>query len=817
MRVVDEFLRDTYFAVRMLMKSRVFSAVAVATIALGIGVNTAVFGVINGIIFRPLPVKDSARVEVIATFRASTPTLRPVSFPDLQDYRAATRQVFDDIGGYAVGFMGLAYQGVGPERVLVTWVTGNYFSLLGIHPALGRLIAEEEGFPGDNAPVVVLGHSTWLRRFGGNRSIVGEKVALNGQPFTVLGVVPEDFRGTFAFSEAEVYMPGNWTSRNLLDGRSVRTLHTLARLRPGVRLERAQAALDVVAERLGREYPADDKGVRLKIVPERLARPEEDNARSNGFGATAMLTLVELVLLVAMMNVANLLLVRVAQRRRELAIRLALGAGRGRIVRQLLTEFAILAVLGGIVGFGLAAWVWRLLAIIRLPGDLPIRLDFHPDGRVLAYGIGATAFTALLVGLLAGRGEPSRNLHGPLHSAEALSPANGGHNFRKLLLVAQLAISFVLLVTGGLFLRSLKQAERADFGFEVEGMLNLQMDVAQLGYSQSVGRTFFDEVERRVRNLAGIKAVAFAFSVPMGYVGLSSRLEAEGRPANPGERIIAGKNIVGPNYFATMGIPIERGRSFTEADDERSRAVAIVNRRLADLLWPGQNPLGRRFSQAGPDGPWLEVVGVTPTGKYRFLFEDPQAYYYAPSAQEYTAMRVLHVRTVALPEALAPVIEREIHRIQPELPLYDVQTMKNALDGGYGLFTVRTGALFAAILAFIGLSLAVIGLYGVVSYMANERTHEFGIRIALGATRKAIAMTVVRSGATLMLRGTTVGLAGAWGLTRFLSKLLFRIPPLDFVSLAAAFVCVAVVTLIAMSIPAHRATRLDPVVALRSE
>jgi putative ABC transport system permease protein len=640
---------------------------------------------------------------------------------------------------------------------------------------------------------------------------------LNGQPFTVIGVVPENFRGTFAFSEAEVYVPGNWTSRNVLDGRSARALHTLARLRQGVNIERAQAALDVVADRLGREYPADDKGVRLKVVPERLARPEEDNARSNGFGAAAMLTLAELVLLVAMMNVANLLLVHVARRRRELAIRLALGAGRGRIVRQLLTEFAILAALGGIVGFGLAAWVWRLLAIIHLPGDLPARLDFHPDGRVLAYGIAATAFTALLVGLVAGRGESRLNLHGALHDAEALSPASAGHNLRKLLLVAQLAISFVLLVAGGLFLRSLKEAEHANFGFDAEGMLNLQMDVAQLGYSPSLGRAFFDEVERRVRNLAGVERVAFAFSVPMGYVRLSSRLDAEGRPANPDERIIAGKNIVGPNYFATMGIPIERGRSFTEADDERSRAVAIVNRRLADLLWPGQDPLGRRFSQAGPEGPWLEVVGVTPTGKYQFLFEDAQAYYYAPSAQEYTAMRVLHVRTTAPPEALAPVIEREIHRIQPELPLYDVQTMKNALDGGYGLFTVRTGAFFAAILAFIGLSLVVIGLYGVVSYMANERAHEFGIRIALGAPRKAIAMTVVRSGAILMLSGTTVGLAGAWGLTRFLSRLLFRIPPLDVVSLAAAFVCVAVVTLIAMSIPAHRATRVDPVIALRSE
>ena len=368
------------------------------------------------------------------------------------------------------------------------------------------------------------------------------------------------------------------------------------------------------------------------------------------------------------------------------------------------------------------------------------------------------------MGLVAGRGEPRQNLHGALHERGAASPCSAGHSFRKSLLVAQLAISFVLLVAGGLFLRSLKQAEHANFGFEPERVLNLQMNVAQSGYSPSLGRAFFDEIERRVRNLAGVQQVAFAFSVPMGYVRLNSRLDVEGQPTNPGERVIAGKNIVGPSYFATMGIPIDRGRSFNEADDARSRAVAIVNRRLADLLWPGQDPLGRRFSQAGHDGPWLEVVGVTQTGKYRFLFEDPQPYYYVPTSQEYAAMRVLHVRTTASPERLAPAIEREVHLIQPELPVYDVQTMKNALDGGYGLFTVRTGASFAAILAFIGLSLAVIGLYGVVSYMANERTHEFGIRIALGANRNSIAMTVIRSGAILMLWGTTIGLAGAWGL-----------------------------------------------------
>ena len=355
-----------------------------------------------------------------------------------------------------------------------------------------------------------------------------------------------------------------------------------------------------------------------------------------------------------------------------------------------------------------------------------------------------------------------------------------------------------------------------NFGFEPERVLNLQMNVAQLGYSPSLGRAFFDEVERRVRNLAGVQQVAFAFSVPMGYVRLNSRLDVEGQPTNPGERVIAGKTssdqvTLRPWAFqSTVGAVSTRLTTHGRARGYRQPAAG-----RSVVAWAG--PARATFQSAGHDGPWLEVVGVTQTGKYRFLFEDPEPYYYVPTSQEYTAMRVLHVRTTASPERLAPAIEREVHLIQPELPVYDVQTMKNALDGGYGLFTVRTGASFAAILAFIGLSLAVIGLHGVVSYMANERTHEFGIRIALGANRNCIAMTVIRSGAILMLWGTTIGLAGAWGLGRLVSMLLFRVPPIDFVSFAAAFFCIAVVTLIAMSIPAHRATRVDPVVALRLE
>lgn len=817
MSAIDDLLRDVRYAARTLKRFPVFAAVVVLTLALGIGVNTAVFSVVNAIIFRPLPVKDGRRLAVVASFRSSASTLGPVSFPDLQDYRAGTHDVFEDIAGYSVGFIGLAREGGRPERVLVSWVTGNYFSLLGVQPALGRLFRTEEGFIGRTDPVVVLGHSTWRRRFAGDPSVIGRKVMLNGQPCTIIGVVPAEFVGTFAFSESEAYLPVNWTSRSVLDDRSARSLHTIARFRPGVSIERSQAVLDVIAARLGREHPATDRNVRLKVLPERLARPEEDNGRSNPFGAATMLSLVALVLLVAVINVTNLLLARAATRRRELAIRVALGAGRGRMIRQLLTESAMLAVLGGIAGVGLGVWICRLLRLVRLPGDLPVRLDFHLDSRVLAYGLALTAATALLVGLIAALRESHQNVDGELHNYGQGSSSITGHGVRKALLVAQIATAFVLLVAGGLFLRSLTRAGQANFGFTPEGVLNIQMDVAQVGYAPLRSRAFFDEVQRRVRSLGGVEDAAFAFSVPMGYVRLSSRLDVEDHPVSPGERTISGKNIVGPHYFASMRIPIESGRSFTDADDERSRPVAIVNRHLADLLWPGQDAIGRRISQAGPDGPWLEVVGVTPTGRYRFLFEDPQPYFYVPIGQEYSTLRVLHVRTTVSPEALAPTIEREIHRLEPDLPLYDVQTMKKALGGGYGLFAVRTGALFAAILAFLALSLAVIGLYGMVSYMTSERTREIGIRMALGANRKTIAILVIREGVRLTIGGTAIGLICGCGLAPVLSRFLFGVAPIDPVSFALASTCVLTVTLAAMYLPARRATRVDPVVALRSE
>ena len=817
MNAVDTLWHDVLFGTRLLRKSPIFTATVVLTLALGVGVNTAVFSVVNALILRPLPVRNADRLVVIASQNTSNRTLRGMSFADVQDYRAATGAVFEDIAGYSVGFLGLAPQGGRPERVLVTWITGNYFPLLDVRPVLGRVIRPDEGGRGGTDAVVVLGYSTWQRRFGGDRSVVGQIVRVNGQPCTIVGVVPPDFVGTFAFSESELYLPLNWSGAGDLDNRQARGLHTLARLRPDVTIERAQKAANVVAERLARQYPDSNANVSVRVLPERFARPEEDQYRSTALGAAIMLALVALVMIVAAVNVTNLLLARATSRRLELAIRAALGAGRGRLVRQMVTESLMLAALGGAAGVLLGTWAAGALATMRLPGDLPVRFDFNLDGRVLAYSVTVALVTGLLVGLTPAVRVSGADLDRTLPQSRHGSPGTHGYRIRGFLVVAQIAFCFVLLTAAGLFVRSVFEAERADLGFRAEGILNVHMDVAQLGYTEAQGRAFFEHVDRRVRAIPGVQDIGFAFTIPMGYIRVSTAVEAEGQPAGRTQHLSAGKNIVSSEYFQTMGIRIVRGRSFSDRDNEQSRPVALVNQHLADMLWPGLDAIGRRFRPAGPDESWIEVVGVTNTGKYQFLFEDPQPYFYVPIAQEYTALRVLHVRASTAPEALSPAIERAIRALEPNLPLYDVQSMKRALGSGLGFFPARVGAVSAASLGLLALALALVGVYGVVSYLTSQRTHEIGVRMAIGATQNDVVRLVLHDGSTLVLFGLAAGLVATLACSRVVESFLFGISardPLTLVSVAPILGCVA---LIACAIPAWRAARVDPTVALRSD
>lgn len=391
------------------------------------------------------------------------------------------------------------------------------------------------------------------------------------------------------------------------------------------------------------------------------------------------------------------------------------------------------------------------------------------------------------------------------------------HGISGFLVVAQISCCFVLLSVAGAFVRSLSEAERADLGFRPEGVLNIHMDVGQLGYSEAQGRAFFDEVDRRIRSLPGVENASFAFTVPMGYIRVSGAVEAEGQPAGSDNRPSTGHNTVSPGYFQTMGIQIVRGRSFEDADSEQSRPVAIVNERLADMLWPGQDPIGRRFKSPGPDGHWIEVVGIVKTGKYQFLFEDPQPYLYVPIAQEYTGLRVLQVRGSIPPGALAPAVERVIRDLEPDLPLYDVQSMTQALGSGLGFFPVRVGAIAVAAFGVLAFALAIVGLYGVTSYLVSQRTHEIGVRLAIGATRQHIVRLVLEDGSKLVVLGIAAGTAMTLACSRVVGSFLFGVSAYDPLTLLSVVLVLGGVALIACAIPAWRAARVDPTIALRTE
>ena len=809
--------RDLLLSVRLLRRSPIFTAAAALTLALGVAANVAVFSVVNAFILRPLPVRDADRLVVLATKARSSPTLRGVSFPDVQDYRAATSDVFEDVTAYSVGFLGVTIDGDRPERVLVTWVADNYFPLLDLQPSLGRLIRPDEAGPGRPSAIVVLGHATWQRRFGSDPAVVGRAVRVNGHLCTIVGVAPPGFRGTFAFSDSELYLPLDWSGEGEFDNRGARGLHALARLRPGVSIAQAQASIDVVAARLMKEHPVTNDETTVRVLPERLARPEEDQARSNGWGAAIVLILVGLVMGLAGANVTSLLLARASSRQQEFATRVSLGAGHGRLVRQMVTEGLLLAGLGAAAGIVIGTWAADALAagLLRLPGDLPVRFDFGLDWRVLAYAVVVALGTGLAVSFLAGVRAVS-TLDLTLRQSGRRSPAGGGRRTGLTILVVQVAACFVVLVAAGLLLRSLWAAERANLGFSPEGVLTVHMDVGQLGYTEAEGRAFFDDVERRVLALPGVETASFAFTLPMGYIRVSQTVEADGT-ASDVDRVSAGKNIVSRRYFETLRIRIARGRSFDPADGQRSRRVAVVNQCLADTLWPGQDPVGRRFRSAGGRGAWIEVVGVTDTGKYRFLFEDPQPYFYVPIAQEYTGLRVLQVRTPLRPEILAPAIERSLLAREPNLTLYDVQSMAQALGGGLGFFLVRVGAATAATLGLLGLALAIVGVYGVVAQATVQRRHEMGVRMALGATRRDILQLILRDGLKLLALGLGAGLIIALGGASILERFLFGVSSRDAATFAVVSMILACVTMVACAIPAWHATRMDPTVALRTE
>ena len=819
MNYLGNFLEDVRYGVRQMRRSPGFTAAAILTLAMGIGANTAIFSVVDSFLLRPLPVADPGQITVLDSPQKQGFALPLFSIPDYRDLCGQAGTVFSGMFSYLSRFDGLSVNGKA-ERIRASYVSGNFFSTLGIQPAQGRFILPSEGETAGADPVMVLSYNYWKGRFGGDPEIVGTKVSVDGHPVTIVGVAPEGFYGTNVLVAQQAYLPLGMAvfgqAPDFMANRGSRLVYVGARLQPGRSFQQAQASLDVVARRLSQQYSDTDKDLAIEVFPELRARPIPQAGRLMVVIAGLFLGLTAIVLLLACVNVANIMLVRSTTREREMATRAALGAPRSRLVRQLLTESMLLALAGGAAGILLGYLGSRALGSVDLHANLSFRVGL--DWRVLAYALGAAILTGLIVGtvpaLRAARGDLSAILR-----SGGRGMIGAHQRLRCALVVAQVGGSLMLLIIAGLFVRSLGAAQQTKLGFDPSHVLNLGMDPKEIGYSAAQNRAFYKTLIDDVRALPGVLSVSTAAAVPMGYVikGDSLAIDAYQPPSGQPAPNVS-YNVISPDYFQTMRIPMARGRTFTDADDEKAQYVAIVNEVMAKHFWPNQDPLGRHFTMTREPKHSMQVVGIARDSRFLGVTLAINAHFYVPYAQhdEANSLETLQVRTAGAPELLIPEVERVVATVAPDLPVFDVETMTDALNTLAGLLIFKIGAALAAAFGILGIILATVGVYGVISYVASQRTHEIGIRMALGAHSQDILRMILGQGIVIVGSGLTIGLAAAFSAAHVVRNFVTvsATDPLTYLIVSATLTLVAV---LACYIPARRATKVDPMVALRYE
>jgi len=817
-------LQDVRYAIRQLLKTPASTAIVAVTLALGIGVNTGIFSVLNGWLFRPLPVPAPEDITVLAAPREDGSKF---SFLDFTEVRKQT-EVFSGVFSYATGIAGLSTNGT-PSEFAYSAVSGNYFSTLGVKPLLGRLFLPAEGERAGDQLQVVLGYSYWRKTFGEDRGVVGRRVLVNGKLATVIGVTPKQFHGTFFAFEMDGYLPLSFfsqsqSSNDFWSNRGRRELFVLGRLKPGIGRPYAQASVDVIARRLAAEYPLTNSKFAIRLIPEWMSRPAPFVSSFVPIVAALFLGLAGMVLVLACINVANIFLASATARQREMGIRAALGAGRVRLIRQVLTESLLLALLGGAAGALLGKWAITasgsfLHSIVTTSSNLGYSMDCSFDWRVFAYTLGAAVVTGVIAGLWPALRAARADVITILHAgARGTSSGLEKHRVRSVLVVVQVGCSLMLLVVAGLFVRSLGHAERMYLGFDPDHVLNVMLDPRQIGYSEARSIDLYRELVERMRAMPGVESASVAFSVPMSLPGHSDPLYVEGHAVSPGEQPPkVSSNSIDSGYLRTMRVPLLRGRDFREFDNEKAPAVAIVNQTMANQFWPNQDPLGKRFSLKGSGGPFIEVVGVAHDGQYFFLSPDSSPYFYVPFAHNPSAFAALQLRSSISPELLIQSVQQEINKLAPDLPAIDIHTMDQTVHGLAGMFIFRLAAALAATMGMLGLILAVVGVYGVVSFSVTRRTQEIGIRIALGAERGDIIKLVSRQGLRLVLAGVAAGVIIGLLLTHAMGKLLMGVSSADPATYALVAILLSAVALLACYIPARRATAVDPMMALRYE
>jgi putative ABC transport system permease protein len=812
---MSRLLNDLRLARRLLVKSPLFTTIVVVTLALGIGLNTAVFSAIDALLLRPLPgVRDAG--ELVQLYRSYRDGMAygSNSIPHVTELRNRSKEAFAGVAGWTFVPLNISTSGR-PQRALAEMVTANYFNVLGVSAARGRTFVADEDVGRGAHPVAVLSDAAWRSLFGGDADVVGKPVTVNGQKYTVIGVAPAGFKGTMPIVTPVMWVPLMQLatlrpgSAKDFDNRGNNFMNVIARLAPGVSLAVANDRMKTLSTQLEAEYPDTyrESGVNLVLQSEAGIHPTMKGAQV-GLSAV-VLGVVAILLLIACVNVANLFLARARDRAREMAVRLSLGAGRRVLIRQLLTESVLFAGVAGVAGLAVAWWAIGLANQVALPIDV----DFHPDLRlspvVLLFTLGVTLVTGMLFGLAPAL-QATRPSLVPALKGDA--PAGAHSRSSRGLIVAQTALSIILLVCAGLFLRNLKAATSADKGFVSDNVLIADVDPGLQGYDRARTEDFYRRLTTRLTAMPTVRGVGMIDQLPLSLGSSDHAVSIPGYTPGAHENMSIHYSTVSPGYLAAMGIPLTSGRAFTAQDDSAATPVLVINQRFADRFWPGESALGRTVHVSGHDA---TVVGVVSTGKYQRLGEDPTAFMYHVQAQHWETGMTLVIRTTGDPESIVPQLRAEVAAMDPDLPVSNARTLNSHL--GIALLPARIAGAVLGIFGLLGLVLASVGIYGVMAYSVAQRTREIGIRLAIGAGRGDVVRLIMRQGVSVVLLGAVIGLLGALVAARLIRGALYgenALDPLTFVVVPAVLTGVA---LLATWIPARRASAVDPVMALRRE
>ncbi len=814
--------QDLRYAARILRKTPGFTAVAVLTLALGIGANTAVFTIVNTFLLNPLPVEHAAQLAAVHTAQAKKTSesgdLRPISFLNLKDYREKNH-VFSSLAGYSSPTALTMSVGSESQRVFAEVVTGNYFNALGIRPRTGSFFSPEEDTTPSASPVVVIGYAAWQGRFGGASDILGRTIKLNSIAFTIIGVAPQGFKGVNAIFGPDLWVPSMMAEQvlparqqNALTDRAVLTFTGAGRLRSGVSLSQADADLKTIAAALEKEYPDANQGQTVTLQPLTEAAIATNQRQGLLFGSVMLMAIVGFVLLIACSNVANLLLARAAVRRQEIAVRMALGASRWRLVRQLLTESVLLGLFSGILGFFFGYGGCQLLWSFR-PAEFAKNLvDPHLNANVFVFVLAVAIFTGLIFGIApALRSSRTPIVQALKEEARTAGRSVGRVNLANSLLVGQVAVSLVLLITSALFLRSVQRKYLITPGFETKNLTVFLLYPGQLGYDRTRTQQFYKDARDRLATVPGVDSVSWAANLPL-FGRAQTGVTIEGREQRKkSEAISSVINTIDLDYFSTIGIPLLNGRDFNQDDREGAAPVAIINDTMAGRYWPNQDPLGKRLQLPGQKE-LRQIVGVVKTANYQTLGEAPQSCVYVPLRQNYSESMVLYVKTEHDPSQMSTSVQSEIRNIDPALPIDDIRTGTKVIE--QALWGAKMGVGLLGVFGFLALGLASIGLYGIMAYSVNQRRREIGIRMALGAGQASVLRLILRQGMTLVVSGVALGMILSILLGHALSKFLYGVGASDPASLGGASLVLLTVAMVACYLPARRASQMDPLVAL---